>query len=297
MSKRHIPTVSELEAFTACARLGTTVLAARNLNLTQSAVSRSLSALEDRLGVALFDRVRRRLVLSPAGVAFLDRAEKILADLNDATAWTIAFGGSRNLLRISTLPSFGRSWLIPRLGRFAQDTPGVTFDIAARLDPVDFAVEPVDLAIMRQSRAGRGVRVVPLMEETLVVVAAPSFLEGRETLSPDDLLTLPLLQQSTRASLWLDWFRDTGADARQILRGARFDHFDMIVDAARAGLGVGLVPDLVARDALERGQLVRASDRRFATGETYALILPDDRPETPHVAAFREWLTRELAGP
>ncbi len=293
MPQSHIPSISELEAFTACAREGTTVMAARRLNLTQSAVSRSLATLEDRLGVALFNRVRRRLVLAPAGAAFLERAERLLADLSDATASAIAFGGERTVLRMAVLPSFGRSWLIPRLHRFAAEAPEVTVDLAARLTPVDFAHEPFDLSIMR-ARHEAAVAAEPILAEELVLVAAPALMAGRSELSPEDVLRLPLLQQSTRATLWLDWFRETGADARLILRGARFDHFDMIIDAAAVGLGVGLVPEIVAREALTSGRLVLAAPRRFRTGDDYALFLPEDTSPAPHVTAFRDWLLREI---
>ena len=120
MRKAYIPSVAELEAFTACARRGTTTMAADSLGLTQSAISRSLASLEDRLGVALFNRVRQRLVLSPAGHAFLDRAEELLAELDAAAMGVMAFGGRDAVLRMAVLPSFARIWLIPRLARFAQ---------------------------------------------------------------------------------------------------------------------------------------------------------------------------------
>ena len=103
------------------------------------------------------------------------------------------------------------------------------------------------------------------------------------------------LQQSTRPTLWLDWFRGSDTDPRRILRGARLDHFDMIVDAAIAGLGIGIVPEIVARPALDRGALALAAPRRFETGESYALILPEPARQSPHVQRFRNWLLREIA--
>ena len=81
----------------------------------------------------------------------------------------------------------------------------------------------------------------------------------------------------------------------RILRGARLDHFDMIVDAAIAGLGIGIVPEIVARPALDRGALALAAPRRFETGESYALILPEPARQSPHVQRFRNWLLREIA--
>ncbi|MCV2882703.1 LysR substrate-binding domain-containing protein [Actibacterium sp. XHP0104] len=295
MPRSYTPSIAELEAFVACARMGTTVQAADRLNLTQSAVSRSLAALENRLGVLLFNRVRRRLILSDAGQAFLDRAERLLDDLNDASAAVIAFGGQAEILRMAVLPSFGRFWLVPRLARFARQRPETTFDIAARLTPVDFAQEPFDLAIMRSTHEPPGTHAQRLLAEEMVIVAAPELLDGRAQLQPEEILELPLLQQSTRPTLWLDWFRDTGCDPRQSLRGARFDHFDMVIEAATCGLGVGLVPDLIARKALAEGGLKLASPRRFATGDSYSLILPESARASPAIRAFRDWLVAEMA--
>ncbi|GAA0291844.1 LysR substrate-binding domain-containing protein [Rhodovulum strictum] len=295
MRKTYLPTTGELEAFVACARLGTTTMAARSLNLTQSAVSRTLAALEARLGVALFERVRQRLVLSAAGRAFLDQAERLLGDLNEASIGVMAFAGHGAVLRIAVLPSFARSWLIPRLAGFAQAAPDVSLDLSARLAPVDFAAEPVDLAIMRTQHEPPGTRRENLLAEELVIVVAPGLLGGRAALSESELLDLPLLQQSTRPTLWLDWFRDSGIDPRRALRGARLDHFDMILDAAAAGLGVGLVPEIIARRALDMGALRLGAARRMVTGEHYALILPDRARDSAAAQAFRTWLLQEIA--
>ncbi|KEP70515.1 LysR family transcriptional regulator [Thioclava dalianensis] len=294
MRHTYLPTIAELQAFTACARHGTTTRAAFELNLTQSAISRALGTLEARLGVALFHRVRKRLVLSPAGQGFLERAEQALATLDAAAVGAMAFGGTEAVLRIAALPSFTRSWLIARLARFAQIAPQISLDITARLHPVEFERDPFDLAIMRTQHERAGTRLVPLLRESLVAVCAPERLAGNEPLAPEALLGHPLLQQSTRPTLWLDWFRDTGLDARDILRGARFDHFDMILDAAIAGMGIGLVPEIIARASLTEGRLVRACARTFETGGTYSLIIPERTEDTPSVATFQSWLLAEL---
>jgi LysR family glycine cleavage system transcriptional activator len=295
MRKTYLPTVSELEAFVACARLGTTTMAAQALNLTQSAVSRALASMEERMGVALFDRVRQRLVLSAAGRAFLDRAERILAELNEASVGVMAFGRKSDVLRMAALPSFARSWLIPRLVGFAQAAPEIGLDISARLSPVDFGTDPYDLAIMRSQHEPPGTRCEDLLAEELVIVSAPALLGPRAALTETELLDLPLLQQSTRPTLWLDWFRNSGIDPRQALRGARLEHFDMVLDAAAAGMGVGLVPEIVARGAVARDLVRLASVRRMVTGEHYSLILPERSLDSPAVQAFRAWLLREIA--
>ncbi|GGM05466.1 LysR family transcriptional regulator [Pseudooceanicola nanhaiensis] len=295
MPESFIPTIRELEAFCELARAGTTHLAARRVHLSQTAVSRSVRALEDRLGVALFVRQRQRMTLSDAGRAFLPKARRLLDDLNAAAVGVMAFGGQSTVLRIAVLPSFGRSWLIPRLGGFLAAAPGTTVDVAARLDPVDFAEEPFDLAIQRSRHRSGAAHHLHLLDESLVAVCSPA-LTGGLALSDEDLLALPLLQQTTRPTLWLDWFRHANLDSRRILRGARFDHFDMVIDAAIAGLGAGLVPEVLARGPLREGRLIRASAREMDSGQAYTLIYPDRAEEMPQFTRFRAWIRAELEG-
>lgn len=296
MRYAYTPTIGELQAFCACARAGSATRAAGELNLTQSAVSRALGTLEDRLGVRLFDRVKQRLALSEAGHAFRRDAERILAELNQASMTVMAFGGHSKVLRLAVLPTFAKVWLTPRLKEFRALAPDITFDIVSRLKPVDFETDPFDAAIQRSDMLPADAELAPLMEERLVVVAAPDLLAGRRTLDDEELAALPLLQQTTRPTLWLDWFRDAGLDARSVLRGDRFEHFDMVMVAAASGLGVALVPEMLAEAEIAAGRLVRASARRLVVAEPYSLIFPKRSLEIEGFAAFRGWLERAGQG-
>ena len=290
MRYSYMPTINELHAFCTCARTGSATRAASELNLTQSAVSRSLGTLEDRLGVRLFHRVKQRLVLSEAGRAFRREADAILADLGQAAMTVMAFGGHSKVLRLAVLPTFAKIWLTPRLKDFRVLAPDVTFDIVSRLEPVDFDTDPFDAAIQRSDMLPANAELVPLMEEQLVVVAAPRLVEGRGGLADEELARLPLLQQTTRPNLWLDWFRDAGIDARSVLRGDRFEHFDMVIVAATSGLGIALVPEVLAEAEIASGRLVRASERRLVVGAPYSLIYPSRSSELSGFIAFRDWL-------
>lgn len=293
LRQAYIPTVSELQAFSACARLGATTRAAQELSLTQSAVSRSINALEERLGVRLFHRVRQRLLLSDAGRALQRDADRLLKEMNQAALTVMSFGGHAEVLRLAVLPTLANVWLIPRLQAFQAAAPGVTLDVSARLDVVDFESEPIDAAIQRGSHRAPGAEFQVLMPEHLVVVASPRLL-GKTPLLPDEeIARLPLLQQATRPTLWLDWFRHAGRDPRTVLRGARFDHFDMVASAASAGLGVALLPEILVQEELSDGRLVLASDRRLAGTEPYGLIFPPRALSIAGFVKFREWLVGE----
>lgn len=290
MRDTHIPTIGELHAFAACARTGSTTRAADELNLTQSAVSRSLGTLEDRLGVLLFRRVKQRLVLSDAGRAFRRDAERILHELNQAAVGVMAFGGQSEVLRLAVLPTFASRWLIPRLREFRMIAPDVTFDIVSRLEAIDFDNEPFDAAIQRSNLRPANTELLPLMEERLVVAISPDLLGGQHLPSDEELSRFPLLQQTTRPSLWLDWFRDAGNDPRSILRGPRFEHFDMVIGAAISALGVALVPEVLVEPEIAAGRLIMASERRLVVSSPYSLIFPAHSLEIEAFVAFRNWL-------
>ena len=291
MRHAYTPSFHELQAFVASAESGSATQAATTLGLTQSAVSRSINTLEARLGVKLFHRVRRRLVLSDAGRALLRGAARLLADLDQTALTVMSFGGHRDVLRLAALPTFGAVWLMPRLARFAEVAPEVTFDMATTLAPIAFDQGPFDFAVIRgRQRPGD----VVLAEERLVVVAAPQLLpEKGKPLADKDLARLPLLQQATRPNLWRDWFLDAGLDPITIARGARFEQFGMVLAAARAGMGVALVPEVLVTDEIARGELRLASTRSMLTDTPYILTYPPRSEDVAAFRTFRDWLVRQ----
>jgi LysR family transcriptional regulator, glycine cleavage system transcriptional activator len=295
MRHAYTPTLPELQAFVQAAKTGTATRAAAALGLTQSAISRALTTLEARLGVALFHRIRQRLVLSDAGRALLPDAERMLADLDRAALTVMSFGGHRDVLRLAVLPTFAALWLIPRLASFAARAPQVTLDMTATLTPLDFERDPRDVAIIRAQPPLRGAELDILIEERLVVVAAPGLLPSVGVLDDTDLARLPLLQQATRPNLWLDWFLNAGLDPITILRGARFEQFGMVLAAARAGLGLALVPEVFAAPDLATGALRLASARSMTSATPYALTYPQRSLEIAAFCQFRDWIRADAS--
>jgi LysR family glycine cleavage system transcriptional activator len=294
MRSHYTPTVQELRALVACAQLGSASRAAETLNLTQSAVSRAIRSLEDRLGVRLFQRVRQRLVLADAGRALLRDAETILDNLDASARMVMAFGGGDQVLRLAVLPTFATTWLIPKLAEFNRLSPETAIDLTSALGPVDFQDSPFDAAIQRAALARSGTTIVPLMDERLVVVAAPGLLP-KTALSPAGLTGFPLIQQATRPRLWAAWFAAADLGPVDRLRGPRFQHFDMVIAAARAGLGLALLPDIFVEKDIAGGALVQVVDRTLAGPSPYALIYPSARPMSASLQTFAAWLDADAA--
>lgn len=292
MRHARTPTLAELQSFVACARTGSATAAGAVLGVTQSAVSRSVATLEARLGLRLFHRQRQRLVLADAGRAFLPEAEAVLVSLDRAALAVMAFGGHRAVLRLACLPTFASLWLIPRLAGLARTAPHVTFDLSTTLAPLDFDRDPRDAAILRGPAPG-GQNVLELAPDRLVAVAAPALLPAGP-LADADLPRLPLLQQTTRPDLWLEWFRDAGLDPLHLLRGPRFEQFGMVIAAARAGMGVALVPEILVGADLAAGHLAAASPRRLTGTAPYILTWPDRSRDLAALAALRDGLAPSL---
>ncbi|MGY9049663.1 MAG: LysR family transcriptional regulator [Rhodobacterales bacterium] len=287
LARRLLPPLAALRALEALDRLGSATAAAQELALSQSAVSRQLQTLEDHLGTPLLVREKRSLRLTPAAQ---DYAGTIRAALNSIANASMALrvnpvGGT---LSLAILPSFGMRWLVPRLPDFARRHPDVTINITTRLKPFDFASEPFDAAIHFGGNLP-GTNSLVLMREQVLPVCAPSLLpEG--VARTERLAKLPLLHIQTRPEAWRDWFRLQGVDPGA-LPGTTFDQFTTIIQGALHGLGVALLPDYLVDAELLSGQLVRATQTVPVSLGAYHLVWPTDRPATPALIKFRDWLS------
>lgn len=292
----YTPSVQELRALVYCAELGTVTRAADALNLTQSAVSRSIRILEEKLGVRLFHRVKKRLFLSEAGQAMLYDSKEILKRLENSAQMVMAFGGGGAVLRVAAFPTFSATWLIPRLSSFVEGNPGISIDVASALGPVDFDGSPYDAAIQRAAMARKGTKVTPILGEILITVASPSLVGSEENLSTEEISKYPLIQLATRPELWDQWFSHVGANNTEGLKGPRFEHFDMVISAAQAGLGIAILPDIFARAAIDAGTLRQVHQSSMSGPTPYALIQPDSTPESSSMNAFSTWLQSFAVG-
>ena len=287
---RYTPSVQELRALVFCGDLGSVSRAAQELNLTQSAVSRSIRALEDRLGVKLFHRVHKRLLLSDAGRAMVHDSREILEALDRSAKMAMAFSEGGDVLRLAVLPTFAATWLIPRLPEFLKMHPDVSIDLGSALHPVDFDRSPFDAAIQRAVMARSDTDVFPLLDESLIVVAAPSFIARGQTLSSEELLSYPLIQLTTRSELWNEWFSQTGTTPVKRFQGPQMQHFDMVLSAAEAGLGIALLPEIFAEQAIMSGSLHKVSLKTLSGPTPYALIRPRSREVNATMDAFEAWV-------
>ena len=283
-ARRFTPPMPWLSAFETVARLGSVTDAARELDLTQGAVSRQIQKLEDSVQVPLFQRDRKRMTLTPQGANY---ADQVRAAVNQIATATIALqanplGGALNL---AILPAFGAHWLAPRLPGFLREHPGITLNLGTRTDPFDFAQETFHGAIHFGQDDWPDTEALKLWDEQVVAVMSPDL----QVPDIEALTQVPRLQLASRPDAWGRWFAAhgmvaTGSPAMVL------DQFATMAQAAQSGLGVALMPDYLVANDLSEGKLITMPGVQKVSVGAYYLVWPRLGRDYPALGALRDWL-------
>ncbi|MCK0103728.1 LysR substrate-binding domain-containing protein [Pseudohalocynthiibacter aestuariivivens] len=289
-----VPSFASLRAFECAARHGSFTLAAEELHLTQSAVSRQVKDLEAMLGFTLFRRNGRRVALSDAGADFASELAIDLERLKQTVTRAVAAGNARSALRIATLSTFACRWLIPRLPDFEAQNPEVEISLSARIKPFSFDEERFDLAIHYGVQDWPDTQMTKLCEEEIIAVSAPEFRDRHGLKDVNKIANAPLLHLETRPTYWSDWLRLLGQDTPHAPRGKIYDQFSMIIAAASAGLGAALCPRYLIEDELSQGNLVPLSEKPLLTNNAYYLVTPAGAV-SPVAQNFTRWVKTQVS--
>ncbi len=283
-----------MRAFEAAARHLSFTKAAEELNVTQAAISHQVKALEEWLGVPLFRRLNRALLLTDAGQNYappLGQSFDLLAEATDR----IRDDDNRGTLTVTTLPSIAAKWLVPRLGRFRQAHPDIDLRIDASQHLSDFARENVDVAVRYGRGLWEGTRADRLMTEDFFPVCSPDLIDGDPPLHKlDDLHRHTLLHDDNRTD-WTVWFLAAGIKGGDPTRGPGFTGSSLVLQAAAEGQGVALGRGALAANDLAAGRLVKPFDISLPATFAYYLVCPEANAERPKIVAFRDWLLAEAA--
>ena len=306
----RIPVSIVLRAFEASARNLSFTLAAAELHITQGAVSRQIRLLEDMLGQKLFDRFTRRIELTAVGRDYYLDVQRSLRDIDRATQRAMRVSG-RTVLTISVLPTFGTSWLMPRLAGFVERHPDLDVRLATAIDAVDFQHTDTDIAIRVGRVPGdsyaencprvdseivqnwRGVRVDFVASDVLLPVISRSLLTGVPEIScAADLLRFPLIHTLSRKGAWDHWLAAHGLNVPSGDRRT-LSHFFMGLRAAEEGGGIAIIPSiLIPQDALGSSLVAPLQSTLRSAGSYYIVSLESRADEAP-IQAFRDWVLQE----
>jgi LysR family transcriptional regulator, glycine cleavage system transcriptional activator len=262
--RQLLPSIDRLQAFEAAARHQSITLAAQELNLSQGAISRQILELERQLGVALFNRIRRRIELSAPGRKFLPAALRLLQQAEELVIETVTAANASTVFSVSVPHTFGSRWLIPRISSFLAIQPKLSLNILGREGPFDLAELGVDAVIHFGVPYWPKATCRHLFSEFAVPVASPTLLRRPEFVGKSGIEIIPrapLLHLSTRPRDWNVWFEHflTAAPGGM---GHRLESISSLISAASVALGIALVPKYLVENELMSGRLVMVVPHR-----------------------------------
>lgn len=282
-----------LAAFESAARHQNFAHAAEELHLTASAVSHHVRKLESRLGVTLFRRHARGVVLTPEGRQLADAASSALSDVEGALRGLRTGRDEEHRVRITSLHSLVHTWLLPRLPRFSARHPRVrlNFDTSASL--ARFEDGGVDLGIRHGPGNWSGLNALHLMDERLFAVASPRMPGVERIGSAADVARLPLISDLARQG-WQDWFRAAKVHGATLDERLHFSDSTDALEAAALGLGAALARERILAPWLANARLVALPGPAIPARWSYHIVHPSHRPLRPPARAFVEWLIDDI---
>lgn len=292
-----LPPLNPLRTFASAARHLSFVHAAEELNVTPGAVSRQVKALEDWLGLALFRRGHRQVTLTEAGRGYLADVADPLQRIAAATA-RLRRQDAERALAICCYPTFALRWLVPRWSRFYDRHPDIDLQLTTSLQPVDFARDGFDAAMLVGEGASTwpGLTAVHLFDVELFPVCSPALCEGVKALRQlADLARHTLLHGAPRPDDWPRWLETAGISSVDPATGITFDSLNLSLQAAIEGLGVAIAVGALVRDDLAAGRLVQPFGPVRRSGRPFHLVYPPQRAHDRRLRAFIDWLRDEAA--
>jgi LysR family glycine cleavage system transcriptional activator len=286
---RRLPPLNSLRVFEAAARHLSFTRAAEELFVTQAAVSHQIKALEEFLGLKLFRRRNRSLLLTEEGQSYFLDIKEIFSSLSEATDKVLE-RSAKGALTISLPPSFAIQWLVPRLSDFNNKEP----DIDVRIKAVDMdegsLTEDVDVAIYYGRGNWSGLRVDLLYQEQLLPLCSPQVLLNEKPLATIDDLRFHTLLHDTSRKDWKLFVKHYNLEGMNVNHGPIFSHSTMVLQAAAHGQGIALGNNVLAQPELDAGRLVAPFEELLVSKNAFYLVCSEKQADTGRIAAFREWI-------
>ncbi len=287
------PSIQALQTLVHVADSSSFTEAARQLHLTQSAVSRQVQQLEEHYQVVLFDRTSRRVALTEQGREVYAVACELLKSLQ-ALSERFAPPSLEQPFRIRIFVSLAVRWLLPRLSSFYAANPELCLSIETVSGEVVDTGGDCDAYVLYLREGLDGRPLTPLFDEYLIPVCAPVLGEGQVPRNLDELARHALIHGSTARYEWTLWLQAQADQRERNYKHLAFNLDDLALDAAARGLGVAMSDQMLAHDALARGDLIVPFGQPLKTGGVYALWLRDSGAAHPACQAVLRWFEEQL---
>lgn len=288
-----LPPLNPLRAFEAAGRLQSIRRAAEELSVTPGAVSRQVQSLETYLGIRLFRREPREIVLTEEGERYLLAIGKHLEGIREATQ-ILTGRKTVDLINVRAYTTFSMKWLIPRLGSFHASNTTTEVRLTTSNENVDFDRENVDGAIRLGDGSWPGLEADRLLPNELVPLCSPAFRRAHPLKTVQDLAGLPLLHSFVRADDWRYWLEAAGARGIDPYAGNKFASSTLAYQAALEGLGIMMAQKVLFLDDLRSRRLVQPLRFTLNRGDfTYYFVYSPNRLRNPAFRRFRTWLLEQ----
>lgn len=289
---RRLPPLAAVKVFEAASRHENFTVAAEELGMTQAAVSYQVRLLEERLGVPLFLRSKRRVTLTEAGRRVAAPVSAALDTISEAFSGLV--DEDEGVLSITTAQTFATTWLAPRLGTFQLAQPELAVRVSTNDAMVDFARDEADVAIRMGQGPWPGLRHHFLFHLHFTPVCTPEFRERHQLQTPQDLLRVPRL--SPEDEWWKSWLSEAGlVPPEGRTPGIRLDSQATEAQATFAGHGIAMLTPLFWRAELQSGRLIQPFPLIACDPRSHWLVYPEHKRNRAKIRAFRDWLLREVA--
>ncbi|RQZ06996.1 LysR family transcriptional regulator [Burkholderia sp. Bp9031] len=290
---KRLPSLNALQIFDIVARHGSFTRAAEHLCLTQGAVSRQILALEGFYQFALFKRTPKGLTLTAEGELLLPTVRESFARIEEVS---MRLSRRRTELALK-VPTCMMQWMLPRIMRFQAEHPELQVQITTTWDHhVDFRMEPFDAAVIYAAGGGPDMHAIPLFEERLTPVCAPSLPERQPLANLDDLAGHTLLHPTRDHRDWKRWLDHAGAPHVDSTRGLSFETLDLATHAAIDGYGVAIGDRTLANESVAAHRLVMPFDISLPTGMGYYFVYPGGAEQQQKIQLFGDWIADERKG-
>ncbi|PSW08530.1 LysR family transcriptional regulator [Photobacterium rosenbergii] len=294
LDMKELPSIRALRTFVAVANHLSFSKAARELSLTQGAVSKQIAQLEQQLGQPLFERHLNGIRLSSVGLRYLPQIAESLEALQNATASLRQLEQVDEVLTVNVTPSFASLWLIPKINSFAKAFPHLQVQLKTGDGMVNDISTDNDIIIRCLPLANHYENATLLCRENLRLVASAKLLQQRPIRHLDDLADHLYLPQVTRPQLWEQFKTHHGIDFPMAFYGVGFEHFYLSLEAVRNQLGLALLPDFMVDDLIAEQTLFNPLNSFLNSHYGYYTIVPHYKRHTRKVCVFTQWLTEMM---
>ena len=292
MRKRTQLPLTALRAFEVAGRLRGLKEACEELHLKPGAISQQVRALEERVGVRLFDRTSGRYALTQIGAQLLSRLTHCFDDMEVALEEVVAHAHPKRL-RLKLAPSFASRWFAPRLADFFSHSPGIELEVTTVAGTVEASFEQCDFLVRFGIPPWPDLDAIRLFGDDIVPVCSPEV--GRTIRKPTDLRRQTLLHSALRPHYWRQWLTSAGLDTNLAENGPIFPDAIVASEAAANGSGVAIMQWAYVQAEVERGRLVTPIEHHAMSENAYYMVSSKHRRGEKKIRDFSDWVKAAVA--